>query len=311
MSHCLTHIIVHEVSEATLEGKWGLLRKHIEPSSIGRTHLHKLTADDLQIFYNNLIKQNMGPGSIKNIARLINQTLNIALEREYITKNVNKIAKTPSYKPEKVEAWTKAQIDHFLNSTVDSYLYPMYMVVLNSGLRPGEFFGASWDQIDFGKLTIHIDRTQSTTKERGNHIKLSPKNSSSIRTVTLPAHVISYLKRYKLEQLPNERNLILAGLNAPIMNTTTARTIFREDCGRAGVPYISLHGLRHTHATYLLTPAPEGLGISVKAVSERLGHANTTTTMNTYFSVLPNMQDIIAERLEAHAHVPVDKLAKK
>jgi integrase len=64
-------------------------------------------------------------------------------------------------------------------------------------------------------------------------------------------------------------------------------------CKFAGVPQIRFHELRHTHATMLLQ-----LGENPKVVSERLGHADVTITLNTYSHVLPTMQESLAQNFD-------------
>lgn len=308
--YCLNNILLHKLSPSTMIVRWNIFRNHIEPSAAGKKLIHKLSADDLQLFYNNLSEIGLAPATISNVSQLIGQVLRLAIERDYIIKNINSMTTRPVQKKRKIEVWNKEQMERFLTMSAESALYPYYLIALNTGMRPGEILSTSWDLVDFSKMTVNVQR--SLTRNSDNAVVLgdSPKNPSSLRTITLPAHVVAYLKRYKLEQFPNEYNLVVPGLNTPIMNQSTAIQIFKRDCKNAEVPFIYLHGLRHTHATYLLTPQPEGLGISVKAVSERLGHANTTTTLNTYFSVMPNMQDMIAERLDINPHKPVDKSAK-
>lgn len=305
MNHFLTHILIHDVEEATLDGKWSIFRNHIEPQ-LGRKVLQKLKPDDLQVFYNRLIQKGMSPGGIANVYRLINQTLNLAMEWGYITRNVNKLVRKPEYKQKKVEVWSKEQFDQFLTSTMESYLHPFYMIALNTGMRPGEICALKWDKVDVVKMQILVDSTATRTKKDGYHVKPSPKNDSSVRTITIPPNLVQYLKRYKLSQPPNDLNLVIPGIESPILWLNTVHTIMKDDIKSAGMPPLGPHGLRHTHATYLLSPQPYGLGISVKAVSERLGHSKTTTTINTYFGVLPNMQDGIAEQLERYAQKSVD-----
>ncbi|MFC2008661.1 site-specific integrase [Chloroflexota bacterium] len=62
---------------------------------------------------------------------------------------------------------------------------------------------------------------------------------------------------------------------------------------KAGLPHLTLHGLRHAHATILLTA-----GVHPKVVSERLGHSNIAVTMDTYSHVLPGLQEAAAHALD-------------
>lgn len=114
----------------------------------------------------------------------------------------------------------------------------------------------------------------------------------------MPAKTMSYLKRYVLALPANEFNLIIPGIKGPICYESVIQQVMVKDCRAAGVPYITPHGLRHTFATYLLSPPPFGLGQNVTAVAELLGHAKPTTTWNTYSHTLPKMQESIADMLD-------------
>jgi integrase len=109
---------------------------------------------------------------------------------------------------------------------------------------------------------------------------------------------MNVLKRVKLAQHPNELNLVIPGIKNPICYKSVLQKVMEQDVKAAGVPPLTPHGLRHTFATYLLSPAPFGLGQNVRVVSEMLGHSNPTTTWNTYSHTLPKMQETVAEMFD-------------
>jgi integrase len=296
MRDYLENVLKNDVEANTLEGKVSNMNNYIIPA-LGNIKLKKLTPMQVQSFINDL-KKEVGSGTILNIMRLVNQTLTKAEEWGYVTKNVASLTSKPSYKPKKFEVWNKEQFEQFLKSSRDSRFFAYYLIGLTAGLRPGENSALSWEYVDFKNNTIRIERNAIWTKEKGIHIKPTPKNDASRRIISVPESVMSYLKKYKLAQLPNELNLVTQGIKSPIAYNSVLNQIFEEDVAKTDLPKIRLHDLRHTHATYLLSPPPFGLGQSIKAVSERLGHAKTTTTMNTYAHVLPNMQESLADELE-------------
>lgn len=297
MKEYLETTLKNEIEQNTYEGKVSFMNNHVIPK-LGNLKLQKITPMHIQRFINELQESGLGVGSIWNIMKLVNQTLRTAHEWGFVTKNVTIHAKKPMYKKKNNQIWTKKEWDTFLEATKKSRFYPYYLIALNSGLRPGEIFALTWDDIDFKKKTIRVDKTVVNTKANGIEIKPSPKNDSSRRNVTIPEFVINYLKIYKLEQSPQRMNLVIPGIKSEIVYNSTINKALKADIKKAGVPSITPHELRHTHATYLISPKPFGLGISIKAVSERLGHANSTVTMNTYAHALENMQDAIAEALD-------------
>lgn len=297
MRKFLDTVLKNEVDETTLEGKIAQMEKYIIPS-LGNIKIQNLTPVRVQAFINELIDKNLSAGTIQNIIRLLNQTINKAVEWGYVTKNVVTLTSKPSYKPKKFEVWNKEQFTYFLQETKDSRFYPFYLIGLMTGMRPGEIQALSWDYVIFDKNIIRVERTVARTKERGIYIKESPKNESSIRNITVPASVMQYLKKLKMSQSPNEHNLVVPGIKSPIAYISVIGQVMAKDIEKTGLPKITPHDLRHTHATYLLSPPPFGLGQSIKAVSERLGHAKTMTTLNTYTHVLPNMQESLADQLD-------------
>lgn len=306
MKEYLETTLRNEIERTTYEGKVAIMHNHIMPK-IGNLKLQKITPMDLQKFINALQEEGFNPGTIRNIMRLVNQTLRTATEWGFVTKNVSVYAKKPTYKAKKHTVWSKAEWDTFIEHCQESRFFPFYLIALNSGLRPGEILSLSWDHVNFKQKYIRVERTVIYTKQGGIEIKDSPKNDSSRRNVTIPEFVVNYLKKYKLEQAPNNLDLVVPGIKSDIVYNSTLNQSMKEDIKKAGVPLITAHELRHTHATYLLSPKPFGLGASIKAVSERLGHANTTVTMNTYAHVLENMQDAIADALEEIAVSVVKK----
>lgn len=297
MQEYLDNVLKLEVEPQTYDGKVSIMNNYIIPY-IGRHSLKKFSPMQCQEFVNQLISLNLNAGTIQNIMRLLSQTLNKALEWGYINKNVASMTSKPIYKTNKLNVWGKDQFEQFLAQTKESRFYPFYLIALSTGMRPGEITSLSWDHVDFNNNSIRVETNTVWSKEKGIYIKPYPKNESSKRTIFVPVSAMNYLKKYKLSQLPNKLNLVISGIKSEIVYNSVLNLVFNQDLSRTELPKITPHDLRHTHATYLLSPPPFGLGQSIKAVSERLGHAKTTTTLNTYAHVLPNMQESLAEQLE-------------
>ncbi|WP_010271424.1 site-specific integrase [Paenibacillus senegalensis] len=297
MKKYLDNVLKNEIELQTYEGKIAIMENHILPH-LGKIGLQKLTPMQVQNFINSLMAKNLSAGTIINIMRLLNQTLNKAVEWGYVVKNVASLVSKPTYKVKKFSVWTKDQFEYFLKKSNSSRVYPFYLIALTSGMRPGEITALSWDHINFRKSTIRVERTTVWTKEKGIFIKETPKNDASRRTIAIPQTTVNFLRELKVSQEPNELNLIIHGRKGPIMYNSVLNQIMKEDVSNTGLPMITPHDLRHTHATYLLSPPPFGLAQGLKAVSERLGHAKTSTTLNTYTHVLPNMQESLAEQLD-------------
>lgn len=180
-------------------------------------------------------------------------------------------------------------LNYLHNHLNDGLEYLMLIVALTSGMRYGELVGLSIEDINFKENTIKIYR-QWRYKENGGFGPL--KNESSERTIGLDKKTMYILKKrvLKIKNHPqNENHLVFYAPDSPIQVITNDRL---NDVLRASIkklkikPVITVHGLRHTHASVLLYK-----DISVLYVSERLGHASIDITTSTYAHLLKELRE--------------------
>nr|WP_237446640.1 site-specific integrase [Shimazuella alba] len=167
-------------------------------------------------------------------------------------------------------------------------------------MRKGEILGLRWKDCDLeeGK----ISNQQTLAKARGKLTFQEPKTSGSERTITLPHYATSCLEKHKIAQAQlklklgsayQDNDLVVCSAIGNPIDTSDINKDMAYVIKKHNLPKISFHGLRHTHATMLLS-----IGENAKVVSERLGHANIGITLNTYSHVLPNMQKSLAENFD-------------
>lgn len=183
----------------------------------------------------------------------------------------------------------------------------LFHLALFGGFRLGELIALTWDDIDFAQNTVSV--TKSTSRTKDGMITSTPKTLSSIRTVTMPKEVMKLLRRYKTEQARyklslgtfwNGDNYLFIQENGKQMDISTPNHTFKKIIKRYNktypdrnpLPEITLHGLRHTSATLLISQ-----NIDVRTVSSRLGHAECSTTMNIYTHALKKRDEQAAVSL--------------
>ncbi|HIR89010.1 MAG TPA: site-specific integrase [Candidatus Fimimorpha faecalis] len=184
-----------------------------------------------------------------------------------------------------------------------------FYMALFGGFRRGELLALTWDDIDFAEKSVSI--TKSTISYKGKQMEDLTKNYSSMRVVTLPDSIMTMLKNYQIEQkqykvsIGNQwigKNYLFIQWNGKQMNLSTPYHAFKKIIKNYNdsvkdeskkLPDIPLHGLRHTSATLLISQ-----NVDVKTVSNRLGHAQTSTTMNIYAHSLKKMDEKAADTLE-------------
>ena len=185
-----------------------------------------------------------------------------------------------------MQFWTKEEFDQFIPHVSDK---PMSKVIFYlffySGIREGELLALTLNDFDFDKNTVSI--TKNYARVNNQDIIQTPKTPKSKRTITLPAEIMEMVKEYGgmlYDYKPTDRLF-------PTQKSFLTREMVRG-CKLSGVKKIRIHDLRHSHASLLIE-----LGFAPLLISERLGHENVETTLNTYSHLYPNKHGEVAEIL--------------
>ena len=153
----------------------------------------------------------------------------------------------------------------------------LILLVAKTGLRFSEALGLTPADFDFTHQTVSINKTWNYKGDGGF---VPTKNASSMRKVQLDWQLIMQFANL-VKALPDKEPLFVKGK----VYNSTVNGILARHCKNAEVPIISIHGLRHTHASILLFA-----GVSIASVSRRLGHASMTTTQETYLHVIRELE---------------------
>lgn len=170
----------------------------------------------------------------------------------------------------------------------------LILLVAKTGLRFSEALGLTPADFDFTHQTLSVDKTWDYKRGGGF---VPTKNASSVRKVQMDWQLVMQFAGLLKGLAPTEP--IFVGSGGKVYNST-ANGVLARHCRRVGAPVISIHGLRHTHASLLLFA-----GVSIASVSRRLGHASMTTTQETYLHVIRELEnkdvDIVMRSLAALA----------
>ena len=151
------------------------------------------------------------------------------------------------------------------------------LLVAKTGMRFSEALALTPKDFDFAHQALSISKTWDY---KGNGGFLPTKNQSSVRKIQIDWQTVIQFSEL-VKNLPQDAPIFVKG---PIFNSTV-NDVLRRHCLRSKVPVISLHGLRHTHASLLLFA-----GVSTASVARRLGHASMTTTQKTYLHIIHELE---------------------
>ncbi len=291
------------VEEVTYTGTLSILKLHVYPD-FGDIKVDKIDVTYCQKMVNKWVDEQ--PSSFKKFRNYTSKVLDYAVNIGLIDDNpMNKVL-IPRVKKEKRETpfYTKDELKHFLELAKQydpTKIYTFFRLLSYSGMRKGEAYALNWDDIDFEKNQIDINKSLARGENKTVYIS-APKNKSSIRKISMDKETMGILKRWQLEQ---RKQLLASGhptkkekqelfstdendLYQPTVDAHWKKGIYRLD---PKFKKINTHGFRHTHASLLFEA-----GASIKEVQDRLGHADITTTMNIYAHVTEAKRDETADK---------------
>lgn len=152
------------------------------------------------------------------------------------------------------------------------------LLVAKTGMRFSEALAITPDDFDFSKQSLSISKTWDYKTDTGF---LPTKNKSSIRKIQIDWQLIVQFSTI-VKNLPKDQPIFVKN---KIYNSTV-NDILARHCKNVDVPIISIHGLRHTHASLLLFA-----GVSIASVAQRLGHSSMTTTQKTYLHIIQELEN--------------------
>ena len=187
---------------------------------------------------------------------------------------------------QKKEALTIDTQKKFLEYAKGQSYENQYRFVLQTGLRTGELIGLKWEDIDFTKKTLKIQRSMEYRHSVGEWRIGEPKSKSGYRTIPLTDEAVRILiaqkeKNKNIKEIQEEWSefIFLSRKGEPVKNSAYDTALFKI-CDKAEIKRFSMHVLRHTFATRCI----EG-GMMPKTLQKILGHSNIGITMNLYVHI--------------------------
>lgn len=268
---------------------------------IGKYKLSSISYNTIQSLVKERYEHGWKISTIHKCVNIITSAINWAVKNSYLKTNPIKDIEYPVDETLNVKekAYTDDQMKIFFETYKDHQLmYTILMIGYHCGLRISETLGLTWDNIDFEKKTMSINKQLQYTKDKGKRF-CKPK-FSSIRTIDLDDVILDYLSELKTRQELHRdyylyhyhvKNDKIIESNTPVKNSINfvaikedgkemdrrAVTVYLGRCKKKGMPVFETHDLRHTHCTKLIQN-----GINLKYVQKRLGHKNIEITLEIY-----------------------------
>ena len=306
--------IVHytnTVKESTLNKTLGLFRDHILPY-FGKMYIDKIKVTHCQNAVDEWYKKLKNYRTINNYSSSVfKHGMKLGIIKENPTALVTvPVAKEEIEEEEDLNFYSKDELISFLNGVKTHYdpkWYALFRLLAFSGCRKGEALAITWNDVNFSKNTISINKTLTMGLENKLIIQ-PPKTKKSKRVVPLDEATMAILKDWKSQQAKDmlklgyntmsKKQLLFTNLKNEFINPQKIGQKIRPICKKIDLKEITPHGFRHTHCSLLFEA-----GASIKEVQDRLGHSDIKTTMNIYAHVTDQRKEETALKFANYLNI--------
>ena len=300
--------------------------------TFGQKKVTKVLKSDVKRFYNTLADdKHLKVSTIDNIHNVLHQVFQVAVDDNYIRGNptdrmLKELKVAHGHEIEKRKALSMAQQELFINYIRETekyqHWYPVFYIMLNTGMRVGELTGLRWRDVDFENGMISVNHTlvyYNHQDELGTYYSINtPKTDAGKREIPI---VEGVREAFEMERKYQEENgivsksridgyedFIFVNRNGEVQHQGTLNKALKRimrDCNDQVLlendleseptllPDFSCHVLRHTFATRICEA-----GVNLKVIQDILGHVDISTTMNIYVDA---MNDLKKKEIDAYS----------
>ena len=293
-----------ELEAATVESYRQHFEQHIVPY-LGPVKLSVLTVPAVRDYMDKLRTAGRSPAMVQRVIGDLGSILADAQERGMVAQNVVR-SLSRRKKARQAERRQKIQLKagrdipspeeiRAIEHHLEGRWRPILLTAIFTGLRASELRGLQWTEVDFKKAEIHVRRRADKFNNMG-----APKSASGQRTVPMPPILVNTLREWKLACPPSPLGLCFpTGTGGVEALTNIVQRGLQPVQVAAGVvtkagkaKYTGLHALRHFYASWCINRREDGgLGLPLKVVQHRLGHAGIQLTANVYGHLFPRDDD--------------------
>ncbi len=273
--------------EYTMRTKKYIMEMKILPY-FGEKRVSEITPADVRQWQNILMQEGYAETYLRTIHNQLAAVFNYGVKYYDLKSNpCTKAGCMGKANAEKMDFWTKQEFMGFIRATdYEPQSYMIFMLLYWTGMRIGEAFALTPNDIDIDSKVISISKSYQRIAKRD--VITQPKTPKSKRKIKISGFLTKELKKYMESQgIHNKEERLFTITRYQLLCD------MKKGIQASGVKNIRLHDFRHSHASLLVE-----LGFSPLEIAERLGHEKIETTLNTYSHLYPGKQEKIAKRLE-------------
>lgn len=273
-----------------------IVRNHLTPT-IGTVQARKLTVEHVEKLLADMQARGLSSSLMTKARMRLSSALQMGMRWGIVGTNVAAAAKAPTIRYRKAPIWTPDQVSAFLASGANDDLWPLWLLMVETGARTSELLGLTWADVDLDSGTLRIGRQVIRLLKGTPTVKDSGKSQAASRSIRLTAGTIAELRTYRRTWLERkvaspswQGDLLFTTRDGKPLSANNLRKVFDRLVKAADVPAITPHAIRKTAITLALAN-----GASPKAVATRMGHADSRVTLDIYSSITSVMDDHVLD----------------
>jgi integrase len=293
--------VAHHTSARTAE-RYAFSLAHVR-RHLGEHRLQALRPANVAAFYTMLARSGLAPRTVRCVHAILRKALGQAKTWGILANNAADTVRPPPAPDRELPILQPDRARELLGALRGKPIYLVAAIALATGMRRNEILALRWRDIDLDAGRLRVEQALEQTAAYGIRVK-APKTRNGRRTISLPAHLVAELRAHWRGQ--QERRLAIgagkASADCPVLATVDGKPLspgavtraWIKATATAGIPGITLHSLRHTHASMLIAS-----GMDLLTISRRLGHASPTITLTVYGHLIHGADDRAAQIMDA------------
>lgn len=289
------------ITPRTLERYRELVNHQIAPH-LGARLLQKLKPLDIEQWHSTLKASGRKDGkggvaarTIGHAHRVLSKALDEAVKNDIVHKNVAALQDAPAVEADEISIVPPDRVGDIVTKLRGRSSYAAMVTALFTGMRCGELLALRWNCVDLDGKLLQVREALEETKAGGIRFK-APKTRAGRREITMPDVVVDTLRAHRkaaLEQrvalglgkLPDDALVFPAAGGGPQSPQALSKA-WRRAAADLSLDGVTLHALRHTHASQLIEA-----GVDIVTISRRLGHASPNVTLGVYAHLFQKRDD--------------------
>lgn len=266
---------------STITGYKGYLKNHLLPF-FQKSKAIEITPNHIRAYIVQMQEKGLKNKTINHTINLLSGIFNKAVEAGFVTYNPVTLVSRLKLPHMEMEFLDTFDIKTLLETAKAEFpnFYPLLQTALATGMRRGELLALTWNDLDFDRKLIRVN------KSFHNGSVEETKTKKSVRNICIPENLINVLLEWK-KVAPKSKVVFCSSTGSYLDPNNMIKRYFKPCLAKAGIKNIRFHDLRHTYASLMIAKK-----MPIKFIQQQMGHSSIQVTLDKYGHLMPELYEI-------------------